>query len=118
MRIRFWLSWAAICLAPFSNLYAIAAVTLDETPEGAATEYSILNNSQTTSTPFDITAFAVSTSSSNPAPSTTNANWTADSISPASWQLVPMDGPDGSLPTWQQYTGLTFALAKPQVHTG
>jgi hypothetical protein len=116
MRLRFCLSRAvvaAFCLAPLSNLYAIAAVTIDESPQGATTEYSILNNSQTTAHPFDITAFAVSTISSNSAPTTTNANWTAMAITPAIWQDVPMDFPTDHLPTWQQYTGMTFVQAFP-----
>jgi hypothetical protein len=116
MRFHLWTA-AALLVSLFAaspTRLLADAVTLTETPEGATTEYTVQNNSQTTDQSFDITYFLASSTSTSTNPNTTTVSgWIADTISPASWQLVPMGGPDTGLPTWQQYTGLTYDQAYP-----
>jgi hypothetical protein len=72
---------------------------------GTTTQYSLFNT-----TDFAISAFAVTTTGSNP--STSNANWTAQALNASLW-TQPMGGNVNNL-TWQQYTGLTYLQAYPE----
>jgi hypothetical protein len=116
MHTRLWvplITLAAMGLASPSKLYAIqGAVTVQESPGGTLTQYSVLNNSQTTAHPFDITLLVVSTTSTTPNPFTSNLNWIAESLSASTWTQA-MGGGASTLLTWQQYTGMTYVQAYP-----
>jgi hypothetical protein len=83
-----------------------------ETQEGSNVEYAVANTSNLDPQPFDITAFVVSTTSANPNPSTSNLNWIAQSLSASTWTQA-MGGGASTLPSWQQYSGLTYVQAYP-----
>jgi hypothetical protein len=78
------------------------------------TQYSVSNTSSAASAggKFDIALLAVTTTGSNP--TTTNTGWEAESLNAGAW-VQSMGEPTGdfSLPTWQQYTGLTYTQAFP-----
>jgi hypothetical protein len=115
MQKRFWMQWATAVvtgLVPAARILAasVAAAAVQEAPySGGMTQYTVNDNS-TTFTPggkFDIALF-LSTTTGN-TPTTTNANWTAESVDSTAW-ATDMTGE--SL-TWQQYTGLTYTQAFP-----
>jgi PEP-CTERM motif-containing protein len=114
MRTRLWMPSAAVASICFAatNLYAIqSAASVQETSGGSLTQYGVLNNTQITAHPFDITLFVASTISSNPTPTTSNLNWIAQSLTASSWTQVM--GGVSTLLTWQQYTGMTFTQVFP-----
>lgn len=80
--------------------------SVQEMQEGANTEYNVINNS---SDLFAISAFAIKTTGGNP--TTANPNWIAETLNASSW-LQPMGG-DSALPSWLDYTGLTYMQAFP-----
>jgi hypothetical protein len=84
---------------------------INENPEGATTEYSVLNQSQLTSTPFDIAAFAITTTGNTP--TTTNPGWIAQALNSNTWSSAPMGGDIAGNLSWQQYTGMTWNQAFP-----
>ena len=118
MRTRLWIAQAAVVTMSFGALTTCLADRIlvptsgvDETPKNATTtQYFVINNSQTT--PFDITLLVVSTTNATPSPTTTNLNWTAESLSASTWTQT-MGGGAVSLLTWQQYTGMTYVQAFP-----
>ena len=114
MRSRLLVAAASISLSVLSNVFAADPALIDEslTAGGDLTEYSVLNQSQMTATPFDISAFAVATTGT--APSNSDPNWTAQALNSASWSSMPMGGTNPNEPlTWQQYTGMTWNQAVP-----
>ena len=114
MRTRLLLAGlAAVSLSVSGPCFAINSIpaVIDENPEGAATEYTLLNQSQLTATPFDIAAFAI-TSTGN-TPTTTNAGWIAQALNSNTWSSAPMGGDIAGNLSWQQYTGMTWNQAFP-----
>jgi hypothetical protein len=116
MRIRLLLVGLAAVSIPLSllpNAFAIgsAAAVIHENPEGATTEYTLLNQSQLTSTQFDIAAFAITTTGNTP--TTTNVGWIAQALNSNTWSSVPMGGDIAGNLSWQQYTGMTWNQAFP-----
>jgi hypothetical protein len=75
--------------------------------EDGTTQYNVTNNF--TGTPFDIALLLVTTNGSNP--STTNADWSAEAVNATSWD---QDMENEGL-TWQQYTGLSYTQAFPNI---
>ncbi len=126
MKTRFCLHLAvAICLlAGRGNLFAADRVVVNEVPGNidqygsVYTEYFVFNDTAGIhGPPFAITAFAVSTTSgaAAPGPDTLVSGWAAQFVESTHWGL-PIGGPHGgdfSLPTWEEYTGLSFAAAFP-----
>jgi len=116
MRIRFLLVGLAAVSIPLSllpNAFAIgsAATVIHENPEGATTEYTLLNQSQLTSTRFDIAAFAITTTGNTP--TTTNVDWIAQALNSTTWSSVPMGGDIAGNLSWQQYTGMARGRGSP-----
>jgi hypothetical protein len=117
MQKRFWMQWAIAVvtgLVPAAKMRAasIAAATVQEAqyPSNPLMMQYTVNDNSTTFTAggkFDIALF-LSTTTGN-TPTTTNANWTAESVDSTAW-ATDMTGE--SL-TWQQYTGLTYTQAFP-----
>lgn len=91
-------------------------VIIFETPGVGVTQYSVLNQSTNSAQPFAVTAFLVTTTSLDPAPATTNADWTAQKLTFIDWGLTPMGGTGSGLPTWEQYTGLSFVQVTGDSH--
>jgi hypothetical protein len=124
MRKRFWMQWAiavVIGLVPAAKMLAIsiaaAAVTEAQFPSNPTlTQYTVTNNSNVSfpANPIDIAVFVSTTTGSSP--STTNTGWYAVSLDAAMW-VQSMGEPEpilnSTLPTWQQYTGLTYTQAFP-----
>jgi hypothetical protein len=110
---------ASISLVALPNLQAYSSVSalVYEAQEGGNTEDSVLNTSSLTPQPFDITLLVVSTTSATPLPSTSNSAWIAQFLTSLDWTQA-MGGGASTLPTWQQYTGLTFAQAFPGARHG
>jgi hypothetical protein len=114
MRTRLLVAAAFVGLSGLSNVFAADPALIQEslTAGSDLTEYSVLNQSQMTATPFDISAFAVATTGT--APSNSDPNWTAQALNSASWSSMPMGGTNPNEPlTWQQYTGMTWNQAFP-----
>jgi hypothetical protein len=116
VRIRLLLVGLAAVSIPLSllpNAFAIgsAAAVIHENPEGATTEYTLLNQSQLTSTQFDIAAFAITTTGNTP--TTTNVGWIAQALNSNTWSSAPMGGDIAGNLSWQQYTGMTWNQAFP-----
>ena len=114
MRMRLAVSLVTSCFTALPNLLAaqLPAAHVYETQEGSNTEYAISNTSNLDPIPFDITMLVVSTTSANPNPSTSNLNWIAESLSASTWTQA-MGGGVSTLPSWQQYTGMSYTLAFP-----
>ena len=81
---------------------------VQETQEGLNTEYNVVNNSSGIGLPFNIDAFAVE--STGGSPYTTNPGWSAVSLDASSW----LQSMGGTLPSWLDYTGESYAQAFPQ----
>ena len=116
MRMRLLLVGLAVASIPLSllpNAFAIgtAAAVIEEHPEGATTEYTLLNQSQLSATQFDIAAFAITTTGNTP--TTTNVGWIAQALNSNTWSSAPMGGDIAGNLSWQQYTGMTWNQAFP-----
>ncbi len=103
----------ALTLSALSNALAADPAAIHEslTAGGTMTEYSVLNQSQLSSTQFDIAAFAITTTGNTP--TTSNAGWIAQSINSNTWSSAPMGGDIAGNLSWQQYTGKTWNQAFP-----
>jgi hypothetical protein len=91
---------------------AVSATHVNETPQSnGTTEYQVFNG--TTSPEFDVSVFLSTTTGSTP--TTTNSDWSTEAINATDW-TESMGYPAVSeppLPTWQQYTGMTYTQAFP-----
>jgi hypothetical protein len=94
----------AVSFAILRNVFGQNFI-VQETQEGLNTEYNIINNS---SIPFNIDAFAVE--STGGSPSTTNPGWSAVLLDASSW----LQSMGGTLPSWLDYTGESYAQAFPK----
>ena len=97
------------------TLFAADPVLLYETAGASnSVEYCLKNNTSALAAPYAITCFLVTTTAFAPAPSTTDAHWTAQLLDDVNflWDS-PMGGLGSGLPTWHQYTGLNVAQAFP-----
>jgi hypothetical protein len=117
MRLRFFLQLTAaaiLILAKASVVHAIPAVQVTESPQnGGTTEYDVVNDTNDSETPFDISVFLSTTTGGTP--TTTNADWSTEAINATDW-TESMGFPavsEPANPTWQQYTGLTYTQAFP-----
>jgi hypothetical protein len=122
MRSRFFLQLTIAAVLIFGRaavLHALPAVQVTESPQsGGTTEYTVTNNTFPNSpvvpnNPIDISVFLSTTTGS--APTTTNADWTAEALNDNLWD-ASMGFPavsEPANPTWQQYTGMTYMQAFP-----
>ena len=86
------------------------ARTVQEIQEGANTEYNVVNDSSGLFPVFNIDAFAVASTGGNPF--TADAGWIAEALNSGTWSQS-MGGVGSGLPSWFEYTGMTFAQAFP-----
>jgi hypothetical protein len=116
MRSRLFLQLPAAAILTFSSaslLHALPAVQVTESPVIGTddTQYNVTNNSYP-SQPLDISVFLSTTTGSGP--TTTNSGWYAESLNAGAWvQSMGEATGDFSLPTWQQYTGMTYTQVYP-----
>jgi hypothetical protein len=82
--------------------------SVQETQEGANTEYNVVNSSSGSGLPFNVDAFAVESTGGNP--STTNPGWSAEALDASSW----LQSMGGTLSSWLDYTGETYTQAFPK----
>jgi MYXO-CTERM domain-containing protein len=118
MRSRFRFQFIAAAMLIFGSatmLQALPAVQVTESPQGdGTTEYSVTNNGYPSGPidDFDVSVLLSTTTGSDPI--TTNAGWYAESLNAGAWDATMGEATgDFSLPTWQQYTGLTYTQAFP-----
>ncbi len=85
-------------------------LTVQEIQDGANTEYNVVNHTSGLVAMFNINAFAVASTGGNP--NTTDAGWDAEALNSGTWSQA-MGGVGSGLPSWFEYTGMTFAQAFP-----
>lgn len=87
----------------------IVPVTVEETPVPGTdfTEYTLINDTNSQAIPFNFTIFASSTTGNTP--STTDTGWNAVALDATLWAEPITTG----VPSWQQYTGLSYTQAFP-----
>jgi hypothetical protein len=108
-----WMKFAAILgilltgqIPAFCQL--MQGFSVQETQEGANTEYNVVNSGSGSGLPFNIDAFAVESTGGNP--STTNPGWSAEALDASSW----LQSMGGTFPSWLDYTGESYTQAFPK----
>jgi MYXO-CTERM domain-containing protein len=101
---------ALLTLTTAAALHAAALASVTETPQGdGTTEYTVDNF---LNSPLDISIILSTTTGS--APTTTNADWTAEALNANLWDAeMGAPGPGATGLSWAAYTGLTYTQAFP-----
>ena len=118
MRSSFFINLTAAMFFSFNGVTKVLAdvpATVQETAlDNGSTEYTVNNTSSLTTAggPFNITLLVVTTTGTNP--NTQEPGWNAESLNAVAWdQSMGFDFVDTEVPTWQQYTGLSYTQAFP-----